>query len=176
MPSSDAAANPPSPATPRDRDAGLSAAQDPGSASTVGMFSPAPSSGADSAGEPGPFTASVDYDAARFPEGTRGSQNRPMQETRSEGRSSSAMLSMRREELIPDSMRKTTLANLETKTLKAYLLTTRMRMRRLRIGCHTSRSICTRRCGREFAVSLIRIPTRSGSRQHKWTSGRTWMC
>ena len=36
MPSSDAAANPQSPATPRGRDAELSAAQDPGSASTVG--------------------------------------------------------------------------------------------------------------------------------------------
>ncbi len=30
------------------------------------------------------------------------------------------MLSLRREELIPDSMRKTTLANHETKTLKAF--------------------------------------------------------
>ena len=30
------------------------------------------------------------------------------------------MLPLRREELIPDSMRKTTLANLETKTLKAF--------------------------------------------------------
>jgi hypothetical protein len=84
------------------------------------MFSPAPSSGADSAGEPGPSTATVEYDAARFPEGTRGSQIRHVQETRSEGRSSSAIVPLRREELIPDSMRKTTLANLETKTLKAF--------------------------------------------------------
>ena len=120
MPSSDAAANPPSPATPRGRDAELSASHEPGSASTVGMFSPAPSSGADSAGEPGPSTATVDYDSARFPEGTRGSQNRHVQEALSEGKSSSAMLPLRREELIPDSMRKTTLANLETKTLKAF--------------------------------------------------------
>ena len=97
MPSSDATANPQSPETPRGRDAELSASHEPGSASTVGMFSPAPSSGADSAGEPGPSTATVDHDAARLPEGTRGST------------SSSAMLPLRREELIPDSMRKTTL-------------------------------------------------------------------
>ncbi len=120
MPSTDAAANPQSPATPRGRDAELSASHEPGSASTVGMFSPAPSSGADSAGEPDPSTATVDSDAARFPECTRGSQNRHVQEALSDGKSSSAMLPLRREELIPDSMRKTTLANLETKTLKAF--------------------------------------------------------
>jgi hypothetical protein len=121
MPLSDAAANPPSPATPRGRDADLSASHEPGSASTVGMFSPAASSGAESAGEPGPSTATVDSDAARFTEFNRGSQNRQVQETLSDGKTSSAMLPLRREELIPDSMRKTTLANLETtKTLKAF--------------------------------------------------------
>jgi hypothetical protein len=52
------------------------------------MFSPAASSGADSAGEAGTAAAT--------------------------------MHPLRREELIPDSMRKTTLANLETKTLKAF--------------------------------------------------------
>jgi hypothetical protein len=67
MPSTDAAAKPQSPAIPRGRDAELSASHEPGSASTVGMFSPAPSSGTDSAGEPGPSTVTVDYDAARFP-------------------------------------------------------------------------------------------------------------
>jgi hypothetical protein len=77
MPSSDAAANSPSPATPRSRDADdLSASHEPGSASTFGMFSPAVSSGAESAGEPGLSTATVDSDAARFTEINRGTQNR----------------------------------------------------------------------------------------------------
>jgi hypothetical protein len=44
MPSSDAAANSPSPTTLRGRDADLSASHEPGSVSTVGMFSPAVSS------------------------------------------------------------------------------------------------------------------------------------
>jgi hypothetical protein len=120
MPSSDAATTSLSPATSRGRDADLSASHEPGSASTVGMFLPAMSSGAESAGEPGPSMATVDSDAARFTEFNRGSQNRQVQETLSDGKTSSAMLPLRRE-LIPDSMRKTTLANLETtKTLKAF--------------------------------------------------------
>jgi hypothetical protein len=64
MPSSDAA------------DTSPSASHDPGSASTVGMFSPAVSSGAESAGEHGPSTATVDSDAARFTEINRGNQIR----------------------------------------------------------------------------------------------------
>ena len=83
------------------------------------MFSPV-STGLKSARDPGPSTATVDSDAARFTEFNRGSQNRQVQEALSDGKSSSAMLPLRREELIPDSMRKTTLANLETKTLKAF--------------------------------------------------------
>jgi hypothetical protein len=120
MPSSNAAANPTSPATPHGRDADLPASHEPGSASTVGIFSPAASSGAESAGEPGPSTATVDSDAARFTEINRGTRNRQVQEALSDCRGSSSMLSVRREELIPDSMRKTTLANLETKTLKTF--------------------------------------------------------
>jgi hypothetical protein len=91
MPSSDATANFQSPATPRGRDAELSASHEPGSASTVGIISPAPSSGAESAGGSGPSTAKVDSDAARFPEVTRGSQNRQVQEALSDGKSSSAI-------------------------------------------------------------------------------------
>ena len=56
-------------------------------------------------------------------------------------------------------MRKTTLANLETKTLKAFRNispTTRMRMQRFLIGCHTFRSNFTRKCGYEFIASSIR--------------------
>jgi hypothetical protein len=65
MPSSDAAATSPQPATPRGTDADLSGAHAPGSASTIEMFSPAVSSGAESAGEPGPSTATAGPDAAR---------------------------------------------------------------------------------------------------------------
>ncbi len=120
MPSSDAAANSPSPATPRGRDADLYASHEPGSASTVGMFSPSVSSGAESAGEPGPSTATAESDAARFTEINRGNQSRHVQEAPLANRTSSSVHPLRREELIPDSMRKTTLANLETKTLKAF--------------------------------------------------------
>jgi len=103
-----------------DADAELSGAHTPGSASTIGMFSPAVSSGAESAGEPGPSTATVDSDAARFTEVNRGNQSRHVQDAPPDSASSSSMHPLRREELIPDSMRKTTLANLETKTLKAF--------------------------------------------------------
>ena len=117
MPSSDAAATLPQPATPRGADADLSGAHAPGSASTLGMFSPAVSSGAESAGEPGPSTATVDSDAARFTEISRGNPSRHVQDAPLD---SSATHPLRREEFIPDSMRKTTLANLKTKTLKAF--------------------------------------------------------
>jgi hypothetical protein len=80
MPSSDATATSPPPATPRGADADLSGAHAPGSASTIGMFSPAVSSGAESAGEPGPSTATVDSDAARVTEIHRGNQSRHMQD------------------------------------------------------------------------------------------------
>ncbi len=117
MPSSDAAATSPQPATPRGADAELSGAHAPGSASTIGMFSPAVSSGAESAGEPGPSTATVDSDAARVTEINRGNQSRHVQDAPPDSTGSSSMHPMRRKELIPDSMRKTTLANFETKTL-----------------------------------------------------------
>jgi hypothetical protein len=84
------------------------------------MFSPAASSGAGSAGDPGPSTATVDSDAARVTETNRGTQSRHVQDAMPDGTVSSSVHPLRREELIPDSMRKTTLANLETKTLKTF--------------------------------------------------------
>jgi hypothetical protein len=117
MPSSDAAATSPQPATPRGADAELSGTHAPGSA----MFSPAVCSGAESAGEPGPSTATVDSDATRVTEINRSNQSRHVQYAPPDSTGSSSMHPLRREELIPDSMRKTTpLANLETKTLKAF--------------------------------------------------------
>jgi hypothetical protein len=98
----------------------LSGAYAPGSASTLGMFSPAVSSGVESAGEPGPSTATVDSDAARVTELNRGNPSRHVQEAHQESTGSSSIHPLHREELIPDSMRKITLANLETKTLKAF--------------------------------------------------------
>ena len=53
----DAAVTPSRLATPRGADTDLSGARELGSASTLGMFSPAGSSGVESAGEPGPSTA-----------------------------------------------------------------------------------------------------------------------
>ena len=84
------------------------------------MFSPAVSSGAESAGEHGPSPATVDSDAARFTEINRRNQSRHVQDAPPDSTSSSSMHPLRREELIPDSMRKATLVNLETKTLKAF--------------------------------------------------------
>ena len=120
MPPSDAAATTSRLATPRGADNDLSGVREPGSASTLGMFLPAVSSGVESAREPGPSTAMVDSDAARVTELNRGNQSRHVEEAHNEGTSSSSTHPLRREELIPDSMRKTTLANLETKTLKAF--------------------------------------------------------
>jgi hypothetical protein len=120
MPPSDAAATTSRLATPRGADTDLSGAHAPGSASTLGMFSPAVSSGAESAGEPGPSTATVDSDAALVTELNGGTQRRHVQDAHQDSTGSSSMHPLRREELIPDSMRKTTLANLETKTLKTF--------------------------------------------------------
>ena len=66
MPPSDAAASTSHLATPRGADNDLSGARDPGSASTLGMFSPAVSIGLDSPREPDPSTATVDSGAARI--------------------------------------------------------------------------------------------------------------
>jgi hypothetical protein len=120
MPPSDAAATTSRLATPRGADNDLSGVREPGSASTLGMFSPAVSSGVKSAREPGPSTATVDSDAARVTELNRGNQSRHVEEAHHESTSSSSTHTLRREELIPDSIRKTTLAYLETKTLKAF--------------------------------------------------------
>ena len=84
------------------------------------MFSPAVSTGLESAREPGPSTATVDSDAERVTEFNRGVQSGRVQEAHQESTGSSSTTLLRREELIPDSMRKTTLANLDTKALKAF--------------------------------------------------------
>jgi hypothetical protein len=120
MPPSDAATTASRLATPRGADTDLSGAHAPGSTSTIGMFSPAVSAGAESTGELGPSSATVDSDAARVPEINRSNQSRHVQDTHPDSTGSSSMHPLRREELIPDSMRKSTLANLETKTLKAF--------------------------------------------------------
>ena len=120
MPPSDAAATTSQLATPRGADNELSNARETGSASTIGMFSPAVFSGVESARKPGPSTATVDSDAAHVTELNRGNQSRHVEEAHHESTSSSSTHPVRREELIPDSMRKTTLTNLETKTLKTF--------------------------------------------------------
>ena len=113
IPPSDAAAATSHLATPRGVNNDLSGARDPGSASTLGMFSPAVSTGLKSAREPGPYMVTVESDAARVTEFNRGIQHGRVQEAHEESTgSSSAHPLRRREELIPDSMRKTTFANL----------------------------------------------------------------
>ena len=115
IPPSDVAASTSHLATPRGADNDLSGARDPGSAPTLGiMFSPAVSTGLESAREPGHSTATVNS------EFNRGIRTGRVQEAHQESTESSSTKLLRREKLIPDSMRKTTLANLETKTLKAF--------------------------------------------------------
>ncbi len=70
--------------------------------------------------EPSPSMTTVDSDAARVTEFNRGIQSGRVQEAHQESTGSSSAHPLRREELIPDSIRKTTLANFETKTLKAF--------------------------------------------------------
>jgi hypothetical protein len=101
---SDAAATTSQLATPRGVDNNLSGARDPGSASTLGMFSPTVSTGLDSAREPGPSTATVNSNAARITEINRGIHHGRVQETHQESTGSSSAHPLRREELIPDSM------------------------------------------------------------------------
>ena len=116
----DASATPSRLATPRGADIDLSGARELGSASTLGMFSPAGSYGVESAREPGPSTATVDSDAACVAELDRGNQGRHVEKAHHENSGSFSLHLLRREELVPDSMRKTTIVNLETKTLKAF--------------------------------------------------------
>ena len=59
-------------------------------------------------------------DAARVTEFNRGIPSGRGQEAHQESTGSPSPTLLHREELIPDSMRKTTLANLETKTLKVF--------------------------------------------------------
>ena len=94
-------------ATPRGADQVLSTALALGSASTLGMFSPVSS---------GP----VPLRPPRVKELDPGIQSGRLQEAHQESTGSSSTTLLRREELIPDSMRKTTLANLDTKALKAF--------------------------------------------------------
>ncbi len=69
---------------------------------------------------PVPSTATVDSDAARVTEFNRGIQSGHVQDVHQESTGSPSPTLLRREELTPDSMRKTTLANLKTKTPKAF--------------------------------------------------------
>ena len=110
IPPSDVAASTSHLATPRGADNDLSGASDLGSASTLRMLSPAVSTGLESSREPGPSTATVDSDAARITEFNRGNQSGRVQEAHQECTGSSSA----------HPLRKTTLANLETKTLKAF--------------------------------------------------------
>jgi hypothetical protein len=97
IPPSEAAASTLHLATPRGADNDLSGERDPGSASTLGMFSPAVSTGLESAREPGPSKATVDSDAARVTEFNRGIQSGRVQEVHQESTGSSSTTLLRRE-------------------------------------------------------------------------------
>ena len=98
----------------------LSGALVPDSASILEMFLPVSTGLERSARTPGPSSATVDSDAARVLEFNRGISSGHAKDAYQEGTGFSLTTLLRREELIPDSMRKTTRANLVTKTLKAF--------------------------------------------------------
>ena len=92
----------------------------PGSASTLGIITPV-STGLESARNPGRSSlATVDSDAARVPEFHRGIPSGHVKDAHQEGTGSSTSTIARREELIPDYMRKTALVYQETETLEAF--------------------------------------------------------
>ena len=73
----------------------------PGSASTLGMFSPV-STGLESARDPGPSTTTVDSDAAQVTEFTRGISSGRVKDAHQEGTGSSSATFLSRKELIPN--------------------------------------------------------------------------
>ena len=167
MPPSEAAATTSQLATPRGMDNNLSDARDPGSTSTLGMFSSAVSTGLDRRSTP-----------------TR----RVLQRTTAAFITSACRRRIRRARVlripcVEKSLSRTLCARPHSLTSRRRLLkpsaisllTTRMRMQRSWIGCPTSRSSFTRRCGREFVASSIQKPTRNDSLRNKWTTGRVWM-
>ena len=119
MPPSDAAASTSHLATPCGADNDLSGARDPGSA-RIDPRNVLSGSSVYWSRQCGPSTATVDSDVARITEFNRGIHHGHVQEVHQESTGSSSAHPLRREELIPDSIRKTTLANIDTKTLKAF--------------------------------------------------------
>ena len=83
-PPSDSAADTSHLVTPRGADNVLSGALVPGSASTLEMFSPV-STGLESARTPSPFSATVDFEAARVYEFNRGISSRHVKDVYQEG-------------------------------------------------------------------------------------------
>ena len=117
IPPSDVVATTSQLATPRGADNDLSGARDSGSTSTLGMFSPAVSTGLESSREPGRFL----YGHGRLRRGVcYRVQPRHSKRARAGGASGGHGFFLGASLASTDSMRKTTLANLETKTLKAF--------------------------------------------------------
>ena len=142
------------------------------------MFSPV-STGLESARDPGPSTATVDSDAARVTEFNRGIPSGRGQEAHQESTGSPSPTLLRREELIPDSMRKTTLANLETKTLKVFRnVFAHHKNAEAKISDWVSYipvEIHTQVRARIRSVVDPKTDEKCSLR-HKWTTGRVWMC
>ena len=153
-------------ATPCGADDVPSGARVPGSASTLGMFSP-DSTGLESGRAPGstPTRREILRTTAK-----------QVKNAHQEGTDSSSLTILHQEELISDSMHKTTLANLETKTLKAFSNIFAHRDAKIFDLCRTSRWTFTPRCEREFVAWSIRKPTPNDSRLRKLTIGKIWLC
>ena len=91
-------------AIPRGADDVPSGARVPGSALTLGMFSPDSTGGLQSSSRArGPSSATVESDAVRDTENNRGSSAKQVKDAHREGTGSSSLTILRREELIPDS-------------------------------------------------------------------------
>jgi hypothetical protein len=108
----------------------------------------------------------VNSDAARVTEFNRGIQSGHVQEAHQESTGSPSPTLLRREKLIPDSMRKT--------TLKAFrnVFAHHKNNAHAKISDWVSypRSNFTRKCGHEFVAFSIRKPTRNDLLRHKRTT------
>ena len=176
IPPSEAAASTSHLATPHGADTDLSGAHDSGLASTLGMFSPAVSTGLESAREPGHSTATVDSDAARVTEVNRGIQSGRVQEHIRRAR-----VLPRRHSCGEKSFSRTLCARPQHSltSLKAYRnIFAHNKNAHAKISDWVSYipvELYTQ-VRAHFVAMSIQKPTRNDSLRHKWTTGKVWMC
>ena len=121
----------------------------------------------------------VDSDVARVLEFNRCSSGGHVKDAHQKGTDSSSATLLRRDVLIPDSMRKTTQANFDTKTLKAFRdIFAHNKNADAKISDWVSYIPVDHHTQVRVQIRSVADPkpTQNDSLQHKWTIGRTWMC